>query len=256
MKDIKKLKLPYFILGLSFILPLKVEGASLAFEKLYLGGGYKVTGRINENDLQFMPVSQIYSAIQITVHETGRDFWNYGDNSRWCTSSKQESVKIINEILSKGVLATQHMGFADIGPYYTASVYCQIGNGAQQGGWSFSTLTPSPPNGIKCDTSVPLRVSFGNVALGSTNLTTTMPGTLRCDNNADISMSFMGYYDGAYISVGDAKVKVAFDNGKSTYKLTAQKNVTTNFMVNFQAISTGTTTGYKSGSTVLVIEWQ
>ncbi|PRD14116.1 hypothetical protein CQW29_17650 [Pantoea coffeiphila] len=82
-----------------------------------------------------------------------------------------------------------------------------------------------------------------------------MDGTIKCDRNADVSLSFKGFDDG-YIPVQDAKVKFKFDNGLPNYKLTVEKDIMTNFKINFEAISTGTTTGYKSASAILVMQWQ
>lgn len=214
-----------------------------------------MSGSISENDLRWADVANFWSNFHTLVHESGSTYYQSRDGTVNCSKSKQETVRIINSKLSQGIILTERASYADDVPPWTAAMRCKISDNPSDGGWMIRSMTPSPPGGAVCNTSVPLKVSFGTVPLGSANLTTEISGTIKCDKNADVSLSFRGFED-AYIPVGDAKVKVAFDNGKSTYKLTAQKYVTTNFKVNFQAISTGTTTGYKSGSTVLVIEWQ
>lgn len=114
---------------------------------------------------------------------------------------------------------------------------------------------PSPPDGAVCDISVPLKVSFGTLAVGASNLTTVLDGSIKCDKDADVAMSFRGFEDG-YIPIDDAQVKLTFDNKKPTYKLTVKKDMMTNFKVTFEEITTGNTTGYKSASAVLVMQWQ
>lgn len=237
----------------TFLISSNAQSASLQFKAIE--GGYIINGRISENDLVWTQPAAFWAPLHTLVHETGTTYYEDLNTNTYCSTSKSTTVQIINLQLSKGIAATRYQRYGDQDPDFTAQLRCKVSYSDAAGGWIIKTMTPSPPGGALCDTSVPLKVSFGTLAVGTANIKTTMDGTIKCDQETDISLSFRGFDDG-YIPVEDAKVKFTFDNGAPTYKLTTKKNVTTNFKVNFEEISTGTTTGYKSASAVLVMQWQ
>lgn len=252
----KKYKVISFctIMSLLFTLPTQLKAASIIF-KPNTGGGYVVSGSINENDLVYQPVSTFWYSMHTVVHETDSTYYEKQDSSTNCSKSKSATVDIINQQLARGITANIRKIYSDDNLYWAVTIYCKNSSTPSDGGWIVKTLTPSPPNGAACDTSVPIKVSFGTLPVGTSNHTTVLNGNIKCNRDADVALSFRGFEDG-YIPVEDAKVKLTFDNGQPTYKLNAKKNVTSNFKVNFQEISTGTTTGYKSASAVLVMQWQ
>lgn len=230
---------------------LSSKGANLSYKPV--PGGYLIFGSINKNDMSWSSILTMVPAFQARLHETGVNFYENKETLSFCPAGLDDATAAINDRLKQGIPALTKTSDVMSYPEWTVLINCRVI--ANAGGWKVQTYTPSPPNGAICDTSVPLKVSFGNVEAGSTNNTTVMDGTIKCDRDADVSLSFKGFDDG-YIPIQDAKVKFKFDNGLPNYKLTAEKGILTNFKINFEAISTGTTTGYKSASAILVMQWQ
>lgn len=242
-----------FIITLLFILPQPLKAGNIAFKTI--PGGYIVYGSINENDLQPVKRASFWAPLHIRVHETDTIYYDHRDDTAYCSRSAPESVKMINEKLSRGIRVVEKMTYYNQDPDWTINIFCKNGSAPEYGGWEYKNLVPSPPDGAVCDISVPLKVSFGTLAVGASNLTTVLDGSIKCDKDADVAMSFRGFEDG-YIPINDAQVKLTFDNKKPTYKLTVKKDMMTNFKVTFEEITTGNTTGYKSASAVLVMQWQ
>lgn len=243
----------------SYLLPVILfshssKAANIRYQSIDTGG-YIVLGTINKGDLVWVPRASFWAPLHTLVHETGESYFENEDNASYCYSNIDKTVELINFKLKSGIRATKKRSYANTSPFWTVTISCKITDSPADGGWTVTTLTPSPPDGAVCDTTVPLKVSFGTLDLGATNIKTVLDGTIKCDKDADVSLSFRGFDDG-YIPIQDAKVKFTFDNGLPKHKITAKKNMLTNFKVNFEEISTGTTTGYKSASAVLVMQWQ
>lgn len=242
-----------FIITLLFILPQPLKAGNIAFKTI--PGGYLVYGKVNGNDLEFVKRGSFWASMHTRVHETDTSYYENSDDTAYCTRSETEALRLINERLSRGIRVVTKMTYANQDPDWTINIFCKVGAAADYGGWVYKNLVPSPPDGAVCDISVPLKVSFGTLAVGASNLTTVLDGSIKCDKDADVAMSFRGFEDG-YIPIDDAQVKLTFDNKKPTYKLTVKKDMMTNFKVTFEEITTGNTTGYKSASAVLVMQWQ
>ena len=236
-----------YLIILLLIISFHVQGNSLHFEPNPAGKGYVVTGMVDANML-IIRKGSTWGKFYVNVHETGRDYYEYTDEITYCPKDATGAAKFMNERLSKRVLASTYVSYADSGDYWTAKVYCES---SATEFWMTSTTLPSPPASARCDIKYPSTVSFGNVVLGEKKAFDANIN-ITCDKSADITVSLSK----EIIDLDDARVTYAFPGGKPSYQAAVIDNSPTNFDVRFSLEDTGKTVGYKSGSAIMLFQWQ
>ena len=229
------------------LLPLQAYCNSLHFEPNPAGKGYIVSGMVDANMLELGKYST-WGKFYVNVHETGDDYYTYIDDRTYCPRNGKDAAKFINERLSKGVLATTFQKYSDNGYNWTAKVYC-MPNATET--WIATTTIPSPPASARCDINYPSTVSFGNAVLGEKKAFDANIN-ITCDKSVDITVSLSK----EIIYLDDARVTYAFPDGKLSYQAAVIDSLPTNFDVHFSLEDTGKTLGYKSGSAIMLFQWQ
>ncbi|AKG68217.1 hypothetical protein WN53_03160 [Serratia fonticola] len=230
-----------------FLLPFQVYCNNLHFAPIS-SGGYFVTGEVDPNLMTLNP-GVTWGRFYVNVHETKRDYYAFINKySQYCSVDRNEAAAYMNRILKDGVSATTKMTFDDQNGNWTVSVFCQASATEY---WYAETTLPSPPSSARCDIDYPSTVSFGSVVLGE-----------RKSINANIKITCSKY---AYMKVSlskniidlnDAKVKYAFPNGSNSFQGGINGSTPASFDVTFTLDNTGTAVGYKSGSAVMLFQWE
>jgi len=172
----------------------------------------------------------------------------------YCKTEK-DALKKVNELLS-GQGSIAYLG--SVGALSsTFSFYCRREKGSMTM-WSYTKNFPQEPPTpyVSCNIDIPGAVDFGEVSMGGGAILRTLKGSATCDAKTSVALTLSGKdIINQQIKVGDAVVEYAFENGKATTNVSAEKAVMSSFDLNFILKNTGKTAGNKQASVVMTASW-
>ncbi|WP_338511465.1 hypothetical protein [Erwinia aphidicola] len=166
--------------------------------------------------------------------------------------TEEDAFKKVNELLS-GQGSIAYPGAIEA----TFSFYCQKEQCSSAMWYFLKNFPQEPPTPyVSCNIDIPGAVDFGEVSMGGGAILRTLKGSATCDAKTSVALSLSGKnIINQQIKIGDAVVEYAFDNGKATATVSAEKAVTSSFDLNFILKNTGKAAGNKQASVVLNTEW-
>lgn len=169
--------------------------------------------------------------------------------------TEEDAFKKVNELLAgQGSIAYPGpVGAIDS----TFTFFCQKQQGSNAMWYYLKNFPKEPPTPyVSCNIDIPGAVDFGEVSMGGGAILRTLKGSATCDAKTSVALSLSGKnIINQQINIGDAVVEYAFDNGKATATVSAEKAVTSSFDLNFTLKNTGKAAGNKQASVVLNTEW-
>lgn len=178
------------------------------------------------------------------------------DTGRLYCKTEKDALEMANKLLS-GTGSIAYPGPAG-NLKDTFTLYCKKQDDGSGSYWFYNENYPieKPTPYVSCNIDIPGAVDFGEVSMGSGAILRTLKGSATCDAKTSVALSLSGKdIINQQINIGDAVVEYAFDNGKATATVSAEKAVTSYFDLNFILKNTGKAAGNKQASVVLNTEW-
>lgn len=236
----------FFCLTLSFAADAKVQYSES-------NGTYKVYGHV-AGSMQL--VTRYYTGpMYLLLRIPGKKVLRVDAGRVYCETEK-DALEMVNELLSGTGSIAYPVPSGILEDTFT--FYCKKQDYGSYSYWFYNENFPieKPTPYVSCNIDIPGAVDFGEVSMGGGAILRTLKGSATCDAKTSVALSLSGKnIINQQINIGDAVVEYAFDNGKATATVSAEKAVTSYFDLDFTLKNTGKAAGNKQASVVLNVEW-